>query len=60
MYLNVAVLTDMMVDTSPLICENVGCWICNLSVAIRLRAVLSSTTTQSADFVSLFKVSIEL
>jgi hypothetical protein len=59
-YRNVVVLTDIIVDTSLLICVKDGFWMCNRSAAIRLRAVLSSTTTQSASRVRRFKVNIEL
>ena len=51
---------DMMVETNSLICAKEGFWMCNLSVVILLRAVLSRTTTQSAAWVSLFSVSREL
>ena len=48
------------VDTSEFSCPTVGLSIRSLSTAILLRAVLSSTTTQSALSVSRFNVSIEL
>lgn len=59
-YLKVVVLTDMIVETSLLICVKVGLLMCNLSEAIRFKAVLSRTTTQSAHWVSLFNVNNEL
>jgi len=59
-YLKVVVLTDMIVETSLLICVKVGLLMCNLSEAIRFKAVLSRTTTQSAHCVNLFNVNSEL
>lgn len=47
-HLRVAVETDMMLETSELICEKVGLVMWRRSEAMRLSAVLSSTTTQSA------------
>ena len=40
-YLNVVVLTDIIVETNSLICENVGLSILSLSTAILFNAVLS-------------------
>ena len=40
-YLKVVVLTDIIVDTNSLICENVGLSILSLSTAILFNAVLS-------------------
>ena len=59
-YRSVAVDVDMMVETSSLIWEKLGLVMWSLSTAILLRAVLSRTTTQSADWVSRFRVSSEL
>jgi len=59
-YLRVVVLTDIIVETSLLICVKLGFWICNLSEAILFKAVLSKTTTQSAHSVNLFNVNNEL
>ena len=39
--LSVVVLTDMMVETSSLICVKLGCSMRRRSTAIRFRAVLS-------------------
>lgn len=59
-YRSVVVLTDIIVETSLLICVKLGFWIWSRSDAILLSAVLSKTTTQSAHCVSLFKVNKEL
>lgn len=59
-YRRVAVEADIMVDTKELIWVNEGVSMWRRSVAIRFNAVLSSTTTQSAFKVNLFKVSKEL
>ena len=59
-YLSVVVLTDIIVETSLLICVKLGFWICNLSEAILFNAVLSRTTTQSAHCVNLLRVNKEL
>ena len=40
-HLSVVVLTDMMVETSSLICVKLGCSMRRRSTAIRFRAVLS-------------------
>lgn len=55
-----AVDADMIVDTREFICVNDGVSICRRSVAMRLRAVLSRTTTQSALRVNRFSVNNEL
>lgn len=59
-YLKVVVDTDIIVLTRLLICVNVGFCIFSLSAAILFKAVLSKTTTESADSVSLLRVSKEL
>ena len=47
----------MTVATRELVCETVGMGILSLSTAMRLRAVLSSTTTASALQANRFRVS---
>ena len=49
----------IIVDTNSLICENDGVSMRKRSTAILFKAVLSKTTTQSALWVSLFKVNSE-
>jgi hypothetical protein len=57
---NVAVDAAMTVETREFVCANVGFSMCSLSVTIRCRAVLSSTTTASALSASRFNVKMEL
>ena len=52
--------TLIIVDTNSFICENDGVSMRKRSTAILFKAVLSKTTTQSALWVSLFKVNSEL
>lgn len=59
-HLRVAVETDIMLETRELIWEKVGLLIWRRSEAMRLSAVLSSTTTQSALWVRRFRVRREL
>ena len=54
------VVAAITVDTSALVCANVGFSMRSRSTAMRFNAVLSSTTTQSALRVSLFRVNSEL
>ena len=51
--------TLIIVDTNSLICENDGVSMRKRSTTILSKAVLSKTTTQSALWVSLFKVNSE-
>ena len=59
-YRSVVVDAAITVDTSALVCANVGFSMRSRSTAMRFNAVLSSTTTQSALRVSLFRVNSEL
>mmetsp|Transcript_4594 Transcript_4594/g.13024 ORF Transcript_4594/g.13024 Transcript_4594/m.13024 type:complete len:279 (+) Transcript_4594:484-1320(+) len=59
-YRSVAVDAAMTVATSVFVCAMDGLSMCNLSAAIRFKAVLSRTTTASALRVSRFIVSTEL
>ena len=56
-YLRVVVLAAMTVETSELACAKLGFSICSRSIAMRLSAVLSSTTVLSQFCTSLFSVS---
>lgn len=59
-YLRVVVEAAITVETIELIYSNVGCKSFSLSTAILFKALLSSTTTESAFNVSLFKESKQL
>lgn len=59
-YLRVVVEAAITVETIELIYSNVGCNSFSLSTAILFKALLSSTTTESAFNVSLFKESKQL
>lgn len=59
-YLRVVVDAAITVETIELIYSNVGCKSFNQSTAILFRALLSSTTTESAFKVSHFKLNKQL